>query len=50
MSYESKLKEKNQINNLLDFKLREIARNGNYETYLKPHLGINKGILSEAAG
>ena len=50
MSYESKLNEKNQTNNLLDFKLREIARNGSYETYLKPHLGINKGILSEAAG
>ena len=51
LALEARLKEKNQENNLLDFKLREVARNNDSQAgYLKPHSGIHQGILSQAAG
>lgn len=51
LNLEQKLKEKNQENNLLDFKLRDMARsNDEGPGYLKPHPGIHQGILSSAAG
>lgn len=51
LNLESRLKEKNQENNLLDFKLREMARNNDEQPgFLKPHSGIHQGILSQAAG
>lgn len=42
LNLEQKLKEKNQENNLMDFKLREMVRS-NYDepSYLKPHSGIH---------
>lgn len=48
MQLELKLKEKNQENNLLDFKLRNFVRNQD-QSYLKPHSGIHNGILSQSA-
>ena len=43
-----RIKEKNQENNLYDYKLREIARNGEAQgEYLKPHAGMNMGLLDE---
>ena len=48
---ELKLKEKSQESNLLDFKLRDMARNNDTELgFLKPHSGIHSGILSGHAG
>ena len=48
---EMKMKEKAQENNLLDFKLRDMARNNDIENgFLKPHSGIHSGILSGVAG
>lgn len=45
------MKEKNQESNLIDFKLREMARNNDMDAgFLKPHSGINQGILSSYAG
>lgn len=45
---EQQIKEKNQENNLLDFKLRDIARiNESNAGYIKPHAGIHSGILSK---
>jgi hypothetical protein len=40
-----KFREKNQENNLLDFKLRNFIRNQD-SSYLKPNSGIHNGILS----
>jgi hypothetical protein len=48
MQLEIKLKEKNQENNLLDFKLRNFVRNKEH-SYLKPYSGIHHGILSQSA-
>jgi len=47
---ELRLKEKNQESNLLDFKLRDMARHNETEVgFLKPHSGIHSGLLSGAA-
>ena len=48
---ELRLKEKSQESNLLDFKLRDMARNNETDLgFLKPHSGIHSGILSDPAG
>ena len=48
---EIKMKEKTQENNLLDFKLRDMARNTEIDNgFLKPHSGIHLGLLSQNAG
>ena len=45
------MKEKTQENNLLDFKLRDMARNTEIDNgFLKPHSGIHLGLLSQNAG
>ena len=38
---EQRLKEKNQENNLVDFKLRQVVRNNQEIGFLKPHSGIH---------
>ena len=42
---ETRLKEKNQENNLLDFKLRQFVRNNEQQSgragYIKPHSGMH---------
>jgi len=44
---ENRVKEKNQESNLIDFKLREMARNNDTELgFIKPHAGLHSGILS----
>jgi hypothetical protein len=47
---EVRIKEKNQESNLLDFKLRDMARHNETEVgFLKPHSGIHSGLLSGVA-
>jgi len=47
---ELRLKEKNQESNLLDFKLRDMARHNETEVgFLKPHSGIHSGLLHGAS-
>lgn len=44
---EAKLKEKKQENNLLDFKLRDMARVNDSEVkFIRPHAGVHKGLLN----
>ena len=48
---ELRLKERGQESNLLDFKLRDMARNNDTDLgFIKPHAGIHAGILSGHAG
>ena len=46
---EIKMKEKSQESNLLDFKLREMARISDMG-FIKPHAGIHQGLLSNEVG
>ena len=41
------MKEKQQENNLMDFKLREMARNEAVAGFIKPHSGVNLGMLNK---
>ena len=44
---EARLKEKKQENNLLDFKLRDMARVNDSEVkFIRPNAGVHKGLLN----